>query len=138
MRDGEIIPGKRIGDIELGISREALLDRIGYQYSELEVGFGSLIESENVKYWFGEDGKLRQIGVGEGFVEKFQDKIGIGSTLQDIQNCGEEFVDNEDISCTYGIKGIEGFCFELKDVESYEEEWDELTAPIEYMYVFAE
>ena len=26
--------------------------------------------------------------------------------------------------------------FELEDVEDYEDEWDELTAPIEFIYVY--
>lgn len=138
MRDGEIIPGKRIGDIELGISKEELLHMIEGQYTEVDLYGSFRIENGNVKYWINEEGKLDQIGVGEGFIGKLQDKIGIGSTLQDVQANMGEYDDSDELFCTYRIKGIEGFCFELKDVESCEEEWDELTAPIEYMYVFAE
>lgn len=139
MKDGEIIPGKRIGNIELNISKEELLEIIGQQCSERKIGIGSVIESGNTKYWIGENGRLRQIGVGKGFAGKFQGKIGIGSTLQDIQNSVGEYVDNnDDLSCTYGIKGVEGLCFDLKDVDDYEEEWDELTAPIEHIYVYTE
>lgn len=135
MKDGEIIPGERIGDIMLGISKEELLGKIGERYSERNTAAGLLIESGNTRFWIGEDETLIQIGVGKGFLGKLYGKIGIGSTLRDVKTYMGGYDDSDTLYVTYGIEGIEGFYFECED-EGEDEEWDELTDRIEYMYVY--
>lgn len=34
------------------------------------------------------------------------------------------------------IKGIEGICFELGDMDEWDDYWDELYAPIEWIFVY--
>lgn len=72
---------------------------------------------------------MDQIGVGDDFQEKYKNIIGIGSTLSDIKKFVGNYVNVYD---TYEMEVEKGICFELEDID----DWDELTAPIEYVYVF--
>ena len=69
-----------------------------------------------------------QIGVTKDFYGDFM-SICIGSTMKDVVN---KFGGIENDGDVYAIPGIEGLCFELEDVDN----WDELTAPIEWIYVY--
>lgn len=40
--------------------------------------------------------------------------------------------ESDDIMCVYTIVGVDGICFELEDID----EWDELTTPIEWIFVY--
>ena len=94
----------------------------------------SVITCGNVRIWVNNDtDKASQILVKNGFEGKYDNKIGLGSTLNDIVNMGYEWYEELD---AYFIRGIDGFCFELADVENLDDEWDELSAPIEYICVF--
>ena len=42
--------------------------------------------------------------------------------------------ENDDVQ--YLIPNINGICFELEDVDDYDDDWDELTAPIEWIFVY--
>ena len=55
--------------------------------------------------------------------------IGIGSTLEDVKKYIGNYISVYD---TYELENVRGICFELEDVDN----WNELTAPIEYIYVF--
>ena len=88
-----------------------------------------MIEVENARFWIAEDNCLDQIGVQKDFTGKFKKYIGIGSTLQDIKNYIGEYIQVYD---TYELEHEKGICFELEDVD----DWNELTAPIEFIYVF--
>lgn len=127
--DGSIVPGVGIGNIKLDITREQLLNIIGSDFKERFRENDSVIEVENARFWIAEDNCLDQIGVQKDFTGKFRKYIGIGSTLQDIKDYIGEYIQVYD---TYELEQEKGICFELEDVD----DWNELTAPIEFIYVF--
>lgn len=129
INDGPIIPGIGVGNIRLNITREELLDIIGSDFKEQYLGIGSRIDIENAKFWISDDNRLTQIGVGKDFSGKYKEFIGIGTTLQDVKNHIGNYIEVYD---TYELEKERGMCFELEDID----DWDELTAPIEYIYVF--
>lgn len=129
INDGMIIPGVGIGNIKLNITREQLLDIIESDFKEQFLGTGSRIDVENAKFWIDVDNRLNQIGVQKDFSGKYKECIGIGSTLQDVKDYIGDYIQVYD---TYEVKNVKGMCFELEDVDV----WEELTAPIEYIYVF--
>lgn len=49
--------------------------------------------------------------------------------MKDICNKFGEYYDEGD---EFLIKGIEGICFELEDIEN----WEEISAPIEWIFVY--
>lgn len=53
----------------------------------------------------------------------------MGSTLTDVKNSVGNYVNVYD---TYEMETDKGICFELEDID----DWDELKAPIEHIYVF--
>ena len=107
MVNGTIVPGVRIGKCYIGEQKSKILRLFSDNGQVWDRGDGFCICTyDNVKLWFDTDGTLCQIGVSGGFADTYQ-TIGIGSTMQDV-------------------------CFELEDAEN----WDELTAPIEWIYVF--
>lgn len=72
---------------------------------------------------------MDQIGVERDFKGKYKNIIGLGSTLTDVKNSVGNYVNVYD---TYEMKTDKGICFELEDID----DWDELKAPIEHIYVF--
>ncbi|MFC4779152.1 hypothetical protein ACFO9Q_20355 [Paenibacillus sp. GCM10023252] len=134
LRYGAITPGKSIGPFEIGCNREALISLLGKNYEvETRANF-IVIKTETYWFWIDDTDSVSQIRIFNGFFGKFGGKIGIGNTLKDVVNnfgkCSYE-------KYTYFISAIPGICFELKDVEDYDDEWDEMSAPIESIYVFA-
>lgn len=63
--------------------------------------------------------KIFQIGVKGDFKGKFQGKIGLGSTLLDVQKYIGEWRGEFDV---YVLPEYPGICFELKDIDHYDEE----------------
>lgn len=127
---GDIIPGIGIGEYLLGMKKNSLLEKIGNDYSERRVGQDeSVIIIENAKIWLTKEGIVRQIAVTEGFSGSYKKCVTIGTTMQTIK---DYFGAYEYVDYTYNILGVDGMCFELKDIE----EWNELTAPIEWIFVF--
>ncbi len=129
IQNGSIIPGVGISNIKLGITKEKLLEFIGENYQEQPLEIGSLIVIENAKFWIADDGKVDQIGVEKDFGGKYEEIIGLGSTLNDLKRYIGDYVQVYD---TYELKDIKGICFELEDID----DWDELKAPIDHIYVF--
>lgn len=129
IKDGEIIPGVGISNIRLNITKEELLNIIGKDFKERFREIDSVIEIENAKFWIASDGKVDQIGVEKDFKGKYKNLIGLGSTLTDVKRFVGNYVD---VYGTYEMEDEKGICFELEDIE----DWDELKAPIEYIYVF--
>ncbi|XCP84987.1 hypothetical protein ABXS75_18480 [Roseburia hominis] len=132
IQDGPIIPGVRIGNIRLGIDKEELLRAAGEDYQEEFLEMGSIIKVENARFWIASDGKVDQIGVEGDFEGKYKGVIGLGSTLKDVKGLVGNYVEVYD---TYEMEVDKGICFELEDVDEWEE-WDELRAPIDHIYVF--
>jgi hypothetical protein len=129
IQDGDVLPGIGVGNIKLDITKEELIEIIGENYKQSPNGSGGVISVENASFWIAEDGRVNQIGVGGDFKGKYKGKIGIGSTLKDVK---EYIGDYKAVYSTYEVEQDKGICFELEDIE----DWDELTAPIEYIYVF--
>lgn len=133
IQDGPIIPGVGIGNIQLNISKKELINIIGNSYKEQKLGIGYKFDIENASFWLGEDNCVYQIGVRGEFNGKFKEVIGIGSTFRDVK----KYVGNYTYEYyTYNLDGIKGICFELEQPCDLDEEWDELTAPIEWIFVF--
>ena len=63
------------------------------------------------------------------FKGKYKGIIGLGSTLKDVQQLVGNYVNVYD---TYEMINDKGICFELADIDN----WGELTAPIEFIFVF--
>lgn len=130
---GEIEAGIQIGDFVLGLKREDFFKEIEESLNNWKNGDGGWVYSfENFRLWFDADGYLKQIGVTKGFLDGYNG-INIGSTLQDVikiyGSYKEEYGD-------YLLPNIDGICFELEDVDDYDDDWDELTAPIEWIFVY--
>ena len=129
IQNGPIIPGIGISNIELGITKQELLEIIGHSYQEQSLEMGSIIEIENAKFWIASDDKVEQIGVEKDFKGKYENIIGLGSTLNDLKQYIGDYIQVYD---TYELRNIKGICFELEDID----DWDELNAPIDHIYVF--
>ncbi|SCX87019.1 hypothetical protein SAMN02910451_00611 [Butyrivibrio hungatei] len=129
---GEIEPGIRIGNLRIGAMKEELLSQIEDKYTVWERGDGfSIYTFDNYKLWFDVDGSLQQIGVTDGFKGSYK-SVHIGTTMKEIKT---DFGDYENENDEYEISGIKGLCFELGDMDDCDD-WDELEAPIEWIFVY--
>lgn len=128
IKDGDIIPNIGISDIYLGTDKETLTSIIGDEFDFQRISNGEMIRIENAKFWINDKNVIFQISVFGDFNGKWNG-IGINSTLKEVLDCIGEY--KYDLYC-YTIPEYPGICFELKD----EEDWDELTAPIEYISVY--
>ena len=129
IEDGDIIPAVGISNIKLDITKEELLRLLKKDFMERSREDDLIITVENAKFWIASDGKVDQIGVEGDFKGKYKGVIGLGSTLQDVK----KFVgDPVNVYDTYEMEEDKGICFELEDVD----DWDELKAPIDHIYVF--
>lgn len=127
--NGEVEPGIRISNYLIGSKKEDVLSNLDDTYTVWERGDGFCIYTlDNFKLWFGVNGELEQIGVTKGFCGNYK-SICIGTTMQDVV---KQFGGYENDGDVYLIPGLEGICFELKDIDN----WDELTAPIEWIFVY--
>lgn len=127
--NGEIEPGKRISDLVIGSKKENVIYNLDDDYRVWERGDGYCMYTfDNFKLWFGINGELEQIGVTKGFLGNYK-SIGIGTTMQDVKKEYGGYKNDGDV---YLIPNVAGICFELEDVD----DWDELTAPIEWIFVY--
>lgn len=126
---GEIEPGIRISNFFIGSKKEEVIAKLddNYKVWEREDGF-CIYTLDNFKLWFGVNGELEQIGVTKGFLGNYN-SISIGTTMQDVMIQFGQYENDGDV---YLISGLDGICFELEDVD----DWDELTAPIEWIFVY--
>lgn len=126
---GDIVPGIRIGEFVIGTLKEEIMAKIRGDYKQWERGDGfCIITLGNAKMWFDTTQRLQQIAVTKGFRDQYN-TIGIGSTMRDVV---EKFGAYENDGDEYIINGIEGICFELEDMDN----WNELYAPIEWIFVY--
>lgn len=126
---GEIEPGIRISDFLIGSKKEDVINKLddNAKVWEREDGF-CIYTLDNFKLWFGVNGELEQIGVTKGFIGNYK-SICIGTTMQEVRTQFGQYENDGDV---YLISGLDGICFELEDVE----DWDEMTAPIEWIFVY--
>ena len=131
--EGEICPGYGIGKYLLGDNLVNILDKIIGEYKESEEEDGSsVIMIDNAGFWFDKNKRLTQIGVTYGFLGKYCN-VGIGDTLVDVkENIGSFYEEYDD----YLIKGVKGLAIALDDNDDYDSEWDEMNAPIEWIFVY--
>lgn len=127
--NGIIQPGKKIGDLCIGSKKEDVIKKLDSDYKlwQREDGF-CIYVFENFKLWFDICGNLVQIGVTKGFLGDYQ-TISIGSTMYDVKMKFGKYENDGDV---YEIPNVKGLCFELEDVDN----WDEFRAPIEWIFVY--
>ena len=135
LEKGKIEPGKRIGDFVINSKKVDNIIIAGKPIEKKvsETGICTYVY-ENYKLWFDDQGLLMQIAVTNGFLDEYKG-IHIGSTMQDVLNLFGSYGD-EELFAVYYIPEIDGISFNLKDVDDYDDEWDELAAPIEWIYVY--
>ena len=133
IQQGEVVEASHIGDFYIGMPKKKLFSMIGPVYEICYVN--GTISVENAKFWLDEKDEVSQIGVTKGFEGKFRDIIGIGSTLTDVL----KYIGNyKEVYDTYELEDIPGICFELEDVDEWDwdGDWEELAAPIEWIFVY--
>ncbi|MBA4601714.1 hypothetical protein [Thermoactinomyces mirandus] len=134
MVTNEIIPGVRIGKFYIGENVDILKKKLSGRV-DIEKGSQSIVlKTENMSFWIDKrTNKVFQIGVTNNFKGKFLDRIGLGSTLLDVQKSIGEWEEEFDV---YILPKYPGICFELKDIDDYEEEWNESEMPINAIYIY--
>ena len=127
-----IVPGVRIGPVSLTDSEEYILQILGaYAVEWRELDGVRILRAGPYRVWFDrESGRALQITVGQGFRGCYLGRIGIGSTLRDVEQIAGPLRDEYD---AYHLERAPGICFELEDID----DWDEWTAPIEFISVFS-
>jgi len=134
METTTIIPGKEIAGFQLGWSFNDLQKEInGNSYATEKRVDSTVINYKTFSFFISDkNGKVFQITVGHDFKGKFLDKIGIGSTLQDIEDNIGKWEEELDV---YVVPQHKGICFELAD-NAITEEWIENQMPIEWISVY--
>lgn len=129
IKNGDICPGKSVADLTLGMSYQQVCKMFS-DNCPIDSSYSvKVIKLDNAKLWFDKNDTLYQIGVEGDFRGKYKNAIGLGSTLKDVKNLVGNYVNVYD---TYEMEVDKGICFELEDID----EWDELEAPIDHIYVF--
>ena len=124
-------PGKRIGAVSLGDCMDEVVRKLRDRpITWEERATQRVMYAPPYRIWFDKDsGIISQISVGKGFRGCFLSCIGIGSTLQEVKSVAGDYRDVDD---AYHLDDYPGICFELEDID----DWDEATAPIEFITVF--
>lgn len=131
LKNGKIKPAYGISDLLLGMSYQQIYQKYSGNFSIDPTYESRVIVLENAKLWFDEKDELCQIMVHGDFTGKVYDKIGVGSTLKDLE---EEFGRYEYELGVFVVHRIRGICFEPED----NDEDDPGKRLIEYISVFAE
>ncbi|NOU63358.1 hypothetical protein GC096_04780 [Paenibacillus sp. LMG 31461] len=125
-RYGDVVPGESIGAFQIGMKAEQLLNMLEDYQSEQRSNC-IVVKTSTLWFWLDEENKTFQIMAIDGFLGKYAKLIGLGDTISDIE---EHFGNCTQDSYVVKMPNIEGICFELKDVDEYDQVWDELSAPI--------
>lgn len=126
----DIRAGIGVGRFQLGMSIDELGNVLMVPGEREDLPLHTKIKTGPFTFWVDKlTGTLWQIMVGRGFTGRFLDRIGIGSTLAEVQTVAGDFQEEGD---SYILPSHPGICFELEDVD----DWDEMTAPIEYISVY--
>jgi hypothetical protein len=123
---GDVVPGKNLGAFQIGMKAEQLLDMLGnYQIEQRSNCI--VVKTSTLWFWLDEENMTFQIMALSGFHGKYAELIGIGDTISDIE---KHFGKSSQESYVVKMPNVEGICFELKDVDDYDQVWDESSAPI--------
>lgn len=123
---GDIVPGKSIGAFQIGAKAEQLLNMLE-KYQIEQRSNCIVVKTSTLWFWLDEENRTFQIKVLDGFLGRFAELIGLGDTISDVE---EHFGKCTFESYVVKIPSVEGICFELNDIDDYDQEWDELSAPI--------
>ena len=132
IREGNIIPNVGIGQFLLGMTNKELEQYISEYSIEHRANGIKVYRIENAMFFFDKADILTQIGVSAGFEGKYQDHIGIGNTIKDLNKLGFECYEDK---YDYLISDVDGIAFELGDTDS-DYDWDEKEALIEWIFVY--
>ncbi len=133
MESDAIIQGKSIAQFQIGWTFEELVAHFREEYNVEEYFPGKRINYKNFCFWIKNATQtVEQICVGGDFKGKFLNKIGIGSTLQDVEDKIGPWGEDLDV---YILPEYKGICFELAE-EGKDEEWIEKQMPIEYISIY--
>ncbi|MEH7484568.1 hypothetical protein V7157_26535 [Neobacillus drentensis] len=134
LKNGEIIPGKNIGTFHLGWTFKQLKTALNDKFEIEKRSRCFVVKTDCIWFWLDDkQEEVFQIRVQEPFEGKFLGEIGIGSTLLDVENKAGEWQEELDV---YILPNHIGICFELRDIDDFDDEWDELTAPINAISVY--
>lgn len=112
--DDAIVPGERIGPFRLGAGESevlAFLSREGGVQREQREGT-QVVHAGDLSFWF-DDGRLTQVGAHSNFGGKLAEKVGVGSTLEDLAELGTIGVDLDDGVLL--LEEFDGVCFDVGD-----------------------
>ncbi|GHU74117.1 hypothetical protein FACS1894188_01410 [Clostridia bacterium] len=139
LKSGNIIPSERIGVIKLNMTFEEVI-KIVDEFEIEDLPVSSVVVCGDVKIWVNkEKNTVTQISVYGSFEGKYADKIGIGSSLDDVTNLLHSGW-TEDLY-VYFINGVQGMCLEHGDTEdenTEDVEWNENTALIKVISIFVD
>jgi len=133
MEPTAIIPGKSIAQFQLGWTFDELVAHLPTGYNIEDYVPGKKIIYKNFRFWIDKITQtVEQISVTGNFKGKFANKIGIGSSLADIEKQIGQWDEDLDV---YILPNHKGICFELAD-NGINDEWIEDKMPIKCISVF--
>lgn len=128
--DKKILNGKSIGQYHLGWSLEELKNQLNESYTFESLDNHFTLTIKDLKFWLLRDKDMvSQIMVFGNYGVKFMDKVGVGSTLSDLEEHGIKWTKEDYV---YILPDYPGICFELEDID----DWDERIAPIECISIY--
>ncbi len=128
-----IIPGLSIDKYCLNWTKQDLIPHLNKNYKIANLSRSYLLNYKQFSFWIKqENDKIYQIGVKGEYAGKLFGKIGIGSTLSDVQKYFGDWKEELNI---YIIANCEGVCFEISDNDT-EEELEQDKMPISAIYIY--
>ena len=127
-----IIPGESAAGVRLG---QPIKDILAYQSPDVVTEINDLEKYQfgSVHLWVNA-GKISQIGLYAEYRGRLKESIGIGSTIEEVQNSLGKIEEDEDDNLV--VAGISGFCFETEEwLDSHQPEKNP-EAKISELYVF--
>ncbi|MDQ0914593.1 hypothetical protein [Paenibacillus sp. V4I5] len=126
LRYGDVVPGKSIGVFQIGMKSEQLI-KLLEKYQIEERSNCKVVKTSTLWFWIDEENKTYQIMALDGFLGKYEEIIGLGDSISEVEKHFGKCIHESYVVKMPDVKGI---CFELKDVDDYDQVWDESSAPI--------
>lgn len=125
--------GVGVDSYQLGCGLEEIKEEIkDLDFTEEELDNHFTLSTDSIKFWIDKDqSNVTQISVFGEYTGKFLKKIGIGSTLSDLNDLGIKWVKEDYV---YKLPEYPGVCFELEDID----DWNEIEAPIQFISIYCE